>query len=147
MQRSDPCLGVEMHSTGEVACFGTDVHSAFLKALEATGFRRPEPGSSVLLSIGEYKKKIAFIPSAKVPSLIFTRYRPNARTEAPRHGLHALWNARHRRLSDSPRHCRQGCAMAQRSRLGEFRRRPPDFEWTLWLGTHRAFKIQAPSPR
>ena len=31
LKNSDPCLGVEMSSTGEVACFGTNVHEAFLK--------------------------------------------------------------------------------------------------------------------
>eukprot|EP01035_Chromulina_nebulosa_P017478 gene17478-23030_t len=34
---ADPILGVEMASTGEVACFGADVHEAFLKALVSTG--------------------------------------------------------------------------------------------------------------
>ena len=39
---ADPILGVEMASTGEVACFGSDVHEAFLKALVSTGFKIPE---------------------------------------------------------------------------------------------------------
>ena len=39
---SDPVLGVEMASTGEVACFGSDAHEAFLKALMSTGFKIPE---------------------------------------------------------------------------------------------------------
>jgi carbamoyl-phosphate synthase (ammonia) len=39
---ADPILGVEMASTGEVACFGKDVHEAFLKALVSTGFKIPE---------------------------------------------------------------------------------------------------------
>ena len=39
---ADPVLGVEMASTGEVACFGVDVHEAFLKALMSTGFKIPE---------------------------------------------------------------------------------------------------------
>lgn len=34
---ADPVLGVEMASTGEVACFGIDVHEAFLKSLISTG--------------------------------------------------------------------------------------------------------------
>ena len=38
---ADPVLGVEMASTGEVACFGIDVHEAFLKALVSTGFKLP----------------------------------------------------------------------------------------------------------
>ena len=52
---ADPTLGVEMASTGEVACFGEDLHEALLKSLAATGFRRPKKG--VLLSIGPRKKK------------------------------------------------------------------------------------------
>ena len=31
LKNSDPRLGVEMSSTGEVACFGVNVHEAFLK--------------------------------------------------------------------------------------------------------------------
>ena len=36
---ADPMLGVEMASTGEVGCFGDDLHEALLHALLATGFR------------------------------------------------------------------------------------------------------------
>jgi carbamoyl-phosphate synthase (ammonia) len=39
---ADPVLGVEMASTGEVACFGADVHEAFLKAMLSTGFKIPK---------------------------------------------------------------------------------------------------------
>lgn len=39
---ADPVLGVEMASTGEVACFGVDAHEAFLKALISTGFKIPK---------------------------------------------------------------------------------------------------------
>jgi len=39
---ADPVLGVEMASTGEVACFGIDKHEAFLKALISTGFKLPK---------------------------------------------------------------------------------------------------------
>lgn len=31
LRGADPTLGVEMSSTGEVACFGTDVQEAFLQ--------------------------------------------------------------------------------------------------------------------
>ena len=38
LKNSDPRLGVEMSSTGEVACFGVNVHEAFLKGnLTAVG--------------------------------------------------------------------------------------------------------------
>ena len=37
LKGADPTLGVEMASTGEVACLGEDVHEAFLKALISAG--------------------------------------------------------------------------------------------------------------
>jgi len=51
LRGADPTLGVEMASTGEVACFGDDAHGAFLQALLATGFKLPKTGAPVLLSI------------------------------------------------------------------------------------------------
>ncbi|KAI1881361.1 hypothetical protein JX265_000187 [Neoarthrinium moseri] len=58
---ADPVLGVEMASTGEVACFGADKYEAYLKALIATGFKIPK--ANVLLSIGSYKDKKEMLPS------------------------------------------------------------------------------------
>jgi carbamoyl-phosphate synthase large subunit len=46
---ADPVTGVEMVSTGEVACFGSSFEEAFAKSLIASGFRLPEPGDKVLL--------------------------------------------------------------------------------------------------
>ncbi|OMH82775.1 Carbamoyl-phosphate synthase arginine-specific large chain [Zancudomyces culisetae] len=47
---ADPFLGVEMASTGEVACFGDNVNEAYLTSLLSTlAFRIPPPGSSVLV--------------------------------------------------------------------------------------------------
>lgn len=39
---ADPRLGVEMARTGEVGCFGDDLHEALLHGLLATGFRLPK---------------------------------------------------------------------------------------------------------
>ena len=50
---ADVKLGVEMTSTGEVACFGEDRYEAYLKALLSTGFNLPN--KTVLLSIGRAK--------------------------------------------------------------------------------------------
>eukprot|EP00731_Ephydatia_muelleri_P031726 Em0023g233a len=50
---ADVRLGVEMASTGEVACFGKDRYDAYLKALLSTGFVLPK--KNILLSIGTYK--------------------------------------------------------------------------------------------
>lgn len=47
---ADPVLGVEMASTGEVACFGLDVHEAFLKALISTGFKLPNKRIALSIS-------------------------------------------------------------------------------------------------
>ena len=55
LRGADPTLGVEMSSTGEVACFGHDVHEAFLQALLASTFQLPSksPGKHILISIAE----------------------------------------------------------------------------------------------
>lgn len=50
---ADVTLGVEMASTGEVACFGDDRYEAYLKGMMSTGFHIPNKG--ILLSIGTYK--------------------------------------------------------------------------------------------
>jgi len=60
---ADPVLGVEMASTGEVACFGDSKYEAYLKALLSTGFTLPK--KNILLSIGSYKEKVEFLPSVK----------------------------------------------------------------------------------
>jgi carbamoyl-phosphate synthase / aspartate carbamoyltransferase len=62
---ADPVLGVEMASTGEVACFGADRYEAYMKGLLATGFRIPPPRSNILLSIGSYREKKEFLPSVR----------------------------------------------------------------------------------
>merc|ERR1712203_177185 len=41
LKNSDPRLGVEMQSTGEVACFGRHPYDAFLKAFISAGFKLP----------------------------------------------------------------------------------------------------------
>jgi len=45
---TDPILGVEMASTGEVACYGETRHEAYLKAILAVGFKVPK--KNVLVS-------------------------------------------------------------------------------------------------
>ncbi|KEY65048.1 hypothetical protein S7711_08438 [Stachybotrys chartarum IBT 7711] len=60
---ADPVLGVEMASTGEVACFGVDKYEAYLKALLSTGFKIPK--ANILLSIGSYKDKKEMLPSVQ----------------------------------------------------------------------------------
>ncbi|KDQ57925.1 hypothetical protein JAAARDRAFT_34741 [Jaapia argillacea MUCL 33604] len=60
---ADPILGVEMASTGEVACFGKDKYEAYLKALISTGIVPPK--KNVLFSIGGYKEKLELLPSVQ----------------------------------------------------------------------------------
>lgn len=63
---ADSILGVEMMSTGEVACFGNTHFEAYLKALIATGFRLPRKGGKIFLSIGRYGHKREFLQSVKI---------------------------------------------------------------------------------
>jgi len=51
LRGSDPVLGVEMASTGEVACYGSTKEEAFLKALLSTGFKLPK--KNILISVQE----------------------------------------------------------------------------------------------
>jgi len=64
LKNSDPRLGVEMQSTGEVACFGRHQYEAFLKAMIAAGFRLPT--KNILLCIGPNQQKIEFVQCAKM---------------------------------------------------------------------------------
>ncbi|XP_015605089.1 CAD protein [Cephus cinctus] len=58
---ADVMLGVEMASTGEVACFGDNRYEAYLKGMMSTGFHIPQKG--ILLSIGSFKHKMELLPS------------------------------------------------------------------------------------
>eukprot|EP00871_Galdieria_phlegrea_P003619 jgi/Galph1/4258/GphlegSOOS_G2929.1 len=60
---ADPILGVEMTSTGEVACYGATREEAYLKGYLATGQRLPK--KNICLSIGTYKEKLEFLACAK----------------------------------------------------------------------------------
>jgi len=64
LKGSDPVLGVEMSSTGEVACLGDDFNEAFLKSVLSTGFKIPEKG--ILLSTGPLKMKADFLEEMKM---------------------------------------------------------------------------------
>lgn len=53
---ADPFLGVEMASTGEIACFGKNLVEAYWASLQSTmNFRMPEPGEGLLFG-GETNK-------------------------------------------------------------------------------------------
>jgi len=63
---ADPVLGVEMLSTGEVACIGESFSDAFSKALQSAEFSIPPRGGSVLISVGgDDQRKARVVPIAK----------------------------------------------------------------------------------
>lgn len=61
---ADVMLGVEMVSTGEVACFGDNRYEAYLKAHISTGFKIPK--KAILLSIGTLKHKMELLSSVRM---------------------------------------------------------------------------------
>jgi carbamoyl-phosphate synthase large subunit/carbamoyl-phosphate synthase small subunit len=67
LQGADPTLGVEMVSTGEVACFGQDVHEAMLLGMLSAGFKIPKR-KTVLFTVGPAhdKKELAEIAAKMV---------------------------------------------------------------------------------
>ncbi len=62
---SDPLLGVEMQSTGEVACFGPTFSDALVKALVATGVRLVPRRGAAFLSVGGRPLKEELWPIAR----------------------------------------------------------------------------------
>jgi carbamoyl-phosphate synthase large subunit len=59
---ADPFLGVEMASTGEMACFGKDVVEAYWTSMQsAMNFRVPEPGEGLLFGGDITKDTLATI--------------------------------------------------------------------------------------
>uniref|UniRef100_A0A914HQW9 Carbamoyl phosphate synthase arginine-specific large chain n=1 Tax=Globodera rostochiensis TaxID=31243 RepID=A0A914HQW9_GLORO len=69
---ADVVMGVEMLSTGEVACFGRTRQEAYLKGLLSTGFQLPK--RVIFLSIG-YKQRAEMLESVRLlDQLGFTLY-------------------------------------------------------------------------
>jgi len=66
LKGSDPVLGVEMASTGEVACIGDDFEEAFLKSLLSIGFN--VPNKHILLSTGSLRNKTDFLEETRILS-------------------------------------------------------------------------------
>lgn len=61
LEGSDIVLGVEMQSTGEVACFGGSFYDALSKAYMAAGYSLPVDGSA-LITVGGQKNKEKLLP-------------------------------------------------------------------------------------
>jgi carbamoyl-phosphate synthase large subunit len=66
---ADPVLGVEMLSTGEVACLGENFEDALSKALNSADFKIPRAGGSVLITVGGQDLKKRIIPLARELSM------------------------------------------------------------------------------
>ena len=64
LQKADPVLGVEMASTGEVACLGDNLYEAVLKAMLSVGYTIPK--KNILISSGPARSKIELLKSAKL---------------------------------------------------------------------------------
>src|SRR3989441_844855 len=64
IDKADPVLGVEMVSTGEVACFGTSFDDAFVKAYIASNYYLPQTGDGVLVTMAKTRKEI--LPYARM---------------------------------------------------------------------------------
>lgn len=64
LQKADPVLGVDMASTGEVGCIGSDTSCAVLKSMLSVGYRIPK--KSILLSTGNAKQKADMLDAAKM---------------------------------------------------------------------------------
>jgi len=66
LRGADPMLGVEMASTGEVACFGVTEHEAFWNSMRSAGFQLPKGKKqrTILLSIAHDKFREEFFESA-----------------------------------------------------------------------------------
>merc|ERR1719420_1597451 len=61
LKGADPSLGVEMASTGEVACFGETRFDAFLKSMMSTGMKLPR--QNILVSIQERERNEKTLPT------------------------------------------------------------------------------------
>ena len=64
LQKADPVLGVDMASTGEVGCIGSDTSCAILKAMLSVGYRIPK--KNILLSTGTPKQKVDMLSAARM---------------------------------------------------------------------------------
>ncbi len=70
---ADPVTGVDMASTGEVACIGENFYEALLKSMLSVGYRIPK--KTILISSGPTRGKIELLESARMlKGLGFTIY-------------------------------------------------------------------------
>ena len=58
LHKADPVLGVDMASTGEVGCLGSDFDEALLNAMISVGHHVPDKSKGVLVSSGDVRGKV-----------------------------------------------------------------------------------------
>jgi len=71
LEGADIRLGVEMQSTGEVACFGTSFYDALAKGLTSAGYTLPSTGTALVTVGGSHNKEKLLQPIARLKSLGF----------------------------------------------------------------------------
>lgn len=71
---SDPILGVEMNSTGEVACIGRSLPEALLKSLIASGMKLPGKGAGILITVRDEDKSRAAELAKRLSNLGYRIY-------------------------------------------------------------------------
>ncbi len=71
LEGADIRLGVEMQSTGEVACFGTSFYDALAKGLTSAGYNLPKTGTALVTVGGSQNKEKLLQPIARLKSLGF----------------------------------------------------------------------------
>lgn len=71
---SDPILGVEMNSTGEVACIGRSLPEAILKSLIASGMELPSRGAGILITVRDEDKPGAVDLARRLSNLGYKIY-------------------------------------------------------------------------
>ena len=89
LQKTDPVLGVEMSSTGEVGCIGEDYYEAILKAMISVGYSIPR--KNVLLSTGDARSKVEMLqPAQLLQEKGYTIYATKGSARfLEEHGVHA----------------------------------------------------------
>ena len=64
LHNTDPVLGVDMSSTGEVGCIGDDFSEALLASMIAVGYKIPE--KNIMVSSGDAKSKADLLEGCKM---------------------------------------------------------------------------------
>lgn len=63
---ADPILGVDMASTGEVACIGDNYYEALLKSMLSVGYRIPDKDKGILISSGPSYSKVEMLEATQM---------------------------------------------------------------------------------